>query len=101
MGRSWTTTWSVLGPIRNECADQVLVRASDIEDPDIDCEVVRVFLNRATSVKPRKIMWRWDNWHEDVKAIATDHSGKRFGGLRDAILDTDPQLCPQWLRGHL
>jgi HEAT repeat protein len=92
VNRGLATTLDVLTKTTNEAAVDVLIPALDSPRREIQEAALRAILARRNVAGQREIIRRLHTVDEHWKTIISDNRGRLSQALRDAVLDTDPQL---------
>jgi HEAT repeat protein len=91
--RGLQTTFKLLSKTENEAAVQVLLPALDSAQRPIQEAALRAILERRSLVGQHEIVRRMHTLDEGWKAIISEYRGRMSQALRDAVLDSDPQIC--------
>ncbi|HEX3656018.1 MAG TPA: HEAT repeat domain-containing protein [Pirellulales bacterium] len=92
MNRGLATTLDVLAKTTNEAAVEVLIPALDSPRREIQEAALQAILTRRNVAGQREIIRRLHTVDEHWKTIISDNRGRMSQALRDAVLDSDPQL---------
>ncbi len=86
-------TFDVLRQTENEAFVQVLIPALDSPTPSIAEAALRALLDRRSLAGQHEIIRRLHTIDNRWKAIISEGRGSMSQALRDAVLNTDPQIC--------
>jgi HEAT repeat protein len=87
------TTFELLAQTENEAAVELLIPALDSPERAIQEGALRSLLQRRSRTGQREILQRLHLVDDCWKAIIEEHRASMSYALRDAILDSSPQLC--------
>lgn len=87
------TTFELLAQTENEAAVEILIPALDSPEKSIQEGALRSLLKRRSLAGQREILRRLHLVDERWKAIIEEYRASMSHAVRDAVLDSSPQLC--------